>query len=230
MKGRLIVLDGTDGSGKATQARLLLSRLKDEGYKTATIDFPHYKNYSAEFVKRYLKGEYGPLDTIDAYKGSIFYAVDRFAASHLLKSWLYEGRVVVCDRYVSSNMGHQGCKIDDPDERQAFFEWLYDLEYNKLGIPKPDLSILLYMPYRFSHRLASGKWKDEENKAHGMGKEKDIHEKSKKHLLKAEEAYLTLAKTFPHWERIDCFRDQEMLSKEEIAEKVWDRVKKTLAL
>jgi dTMP kinase len=105
--GRLIVIDGTDGSGKKTQIALLEKHLKEQGYEVEKIDFPQYGHKSAGLVEEYLNGDYGQANEVTPYQGSLFYALDRYAASFTMKKWLAEGKVVLCDRYVSANMGHQ---------------------------------------------------------------------------------------------------------------------------
>ncbi len=144
--GKLIVIDGTDGSGKTTQLKLLKEKLENEGYSVKETDFPQYNTKSAGLVEEYLSGKYGQADEVTPYQSSIFYAVDRFDASFKIKQWLKDGYIVLSNRYVSSSLGHQGGKIDNPLERKDFFNWLYDLEYQIFNLPKPDLSLILYAP------------------------------------------------------------------------------------
>jgi dTMP kinase len=122
--GKLIVLDGTDGSGKATQLELLKKRLEEEGFEVVTADFPQYNKKSAGLVEEYLSGKYGEAEAVTPYQASIFYAVDRFDARAQLRQWLAEGKIILANRYVSANMGHQGGKIKNALERKAFFNWL----------------------------------------------------------------------------------------------------------
>ena len=143
-QGKLIVIDGTDGCGKHTQTLLLKENLENKGYLVKTIDFPQYGLKSAGPTEEYLNGKYGSSEDVDAYQASVLYAVDRFDASFKIKKWLREGKFVICDRYVSANMGHQAGKIEDLEEREKFLDWLFNLEFNIFKIPKPDINIFLY--------------------------------------------------------------------------------------
>jgi len=143
--GKFIVIDGTDGSGKTTQLNLLKAKLEQDGYAVEVADFPQYNNKSAGLVEEYLSGKYGQADEVSPYQASIFYAVDRFDASTKIRQWLTAGKIVLANRYTSANLGHQGCKIDNPLERRIFFSWLFDLEYKIFQIAKPDLSIILHV-------------------------------------------------------------------------------------
>ena len=127
--GKFIVIDGTDGSGKATQTELLAEKLRYAGFDVALADFPQYGKKSAGPVEEYLNGKYGPAHEVGPYRGSIFYALDRYDASFEIKEWLKQGKIVISNRYVTANMGHQGGKIKDLEEKRRFYEWLYELEY-----------------------------------------------------------------------------------------------------
>jgi dTMP kinase len=222
MSGRFIVLDGTDGSGKGTQAALLRDRLVAAGRDVVLVDFPRYGEPAAHCVERYLRGEYGPLETIDAYRASLLYALDRFDASPAIRAALARGAVVVSNRYVSANKGHQMGKIADPDERRRFLAWLNDLEYRILGIPKPDLTILLHVPADVGFELVARK----DDRAYLGGRRRDLHEDDREHLRAAEAAYLSLvalddAET---WRCLECVEDGALLSIDAVAERVWDLV------
>ena len=134
-RGKLIVLDGTDGSGKTTQLKLLIETLEAENYNVATVDFPQYGTKSAGPLEEYLNGKYGQ---VNPYAASIFYAIDRFDVAFQIRSWLEQGKLVIANRYVTANAGHQGGKIADNIERIKYFKWLDNLEYNIFNIPKPD--------------------------------------------------------------------------------------------
>lgn len=202
MQGKLIVIDGTDGSGKATHAGLLLDRLSREGKEAKLADFPQYGQPSAFFVEKYLRGEYGSLDAVDAYKASVFYALDRYDASFHLRKWLDEGMVVISNRYVSSNMGHQAGKIADPAQREKFLTWLADFEYRMLEIPRPDVNILLFMPPEVGQSLVDQKG----DRAYTKGKKRDIHEGDLEHLRHASEAYREVALR-EGWKIISCVKE-----------------------
>ena len=219
-----IMIDGIDGSGKSVQSELLIERLKKEGRPVEIVSFPRYGNKSAGLVEEYLTGVYGTAEEVGPYRASIFYAVDRYAASKSIKDWLKEGKVVVANRYVSSNMGHQGGKIKDREERKKFFAWNDDLEYNIFQIPRPDLNIILHVNAEIAQTLV----KKKAERDYLKGGKHDIHEDDLNHLKNAEEAYLEMAKTFPNFFLIECVENGQMLSIEAISEKVWELVKKYL--
>lgn len=227
-KGRLIVLDGTDGSGKATQAKLLLARLKKEGYKVKALDFPQYeKNFFGKLVGECLAGQHGDFIAIDPHIASVLYAADRFESKKTLEKWLKAGCVVVLDRYVSANQIHQGGKITDTKKRKKFLEWLDTLEFKIYGIPRPNLVCYLDVPRVISDRLLiQGRQGMSVNRA-VKGKQ-DLAEKDKKHLDAARESALKIIKQGNAWERIVCAPKGELLSREEIAEQIWNQVKKVL--
>lgn len=195
MKGKFIVIEGTDGSGKGTHSKLLAEWLKAEGHQIETFDFPQYGQPSAYFVEQYLNGAYGELDQTDSYRGSLFYAMDRFAASQKIREALEAGKVVLSNRYVASNMGHQGAKIDDPTERTKYFNWNAELEYKILGSPRPSLNVVLHMPSEQAQKFVDQKAERE----HLAGKTRDLHEASLGHLEKAEQTYLELCRDYPQF-------------------------------
>lgn len=217
-QGKLFVIDGTDGSGKATQTKLLIARMKDEGYPVETVSFPRYGQKSAGLVEDYLAGVYGDPTKLDARIASIFYAADRFAASRRMREWLEAGFHVVADRYVSSNMGHQGGKFADRSDRRAFLRWNSELEFGTFGIPKPDLTIILHVPAEIGQQLA--------NNRDGQG---DGHQKDIEHLRHAEATYLEIAAMDPERFRlIECVKDGRLFSREEIHELIWQTIKPLL--
>jgi dTMP kinase len=214
--GKFIVIDGTDGSGKTTQLKLLKNRLEAEGYSVQLADFPQYNSKSAGLVEEYLSGKYGQAEEVDAYKASIFYAVDRYDASFKIRQWLQDGQIVLANRYTSANMGHQGCKIANPLERRVFFNWLHELEYKIFAIPRPDLSIILHVESGIAQKLVQERARQDWD-----GKTNDIHENDLSHLKKAEQVYLEIAESFPDFRLINCTKNQELLSRDEIALLVW---------
>jgi dTMP kinase len=224
MGGKLIVIEGTDGSGKATQSKRLLEHFEKSGISSAYYDFPRYDQKSAGLVENYLNGKYGSASEVGPKVASIFYAADRYDASFELRKQLSEGKIVLCNRYVSASMGHQAGKISNPVEREEFLRWLEDLEYGLFGIPKPDLVILLYVPYLIAQKLVDGKG----YRPYVGGSKRDIHEADSEHLRNAEEAYLEVAKK-KGWRIINCTKDEKILPVEEIHEMVWKEVKKVLA-
>ena len=217
-KGMFFVIDGTDGSGKATQTKTLVSRLIESGQLVDTIAFPQYGKKSAGPTEDYLAGTYGDSTKIDPRVASMFYAIDRFAASLDIRHWLEAGHVVVADRWVSSNMGHQGGKIADPMERRAFLRWNDEIEYGLFKIPKPDLTIILHVPAEIGQQLANQR----DGKADG-------HQKSLQHLKDAEATYLEIAALDPQrFKLIECVKDGQLLSREDIHRLVWRTIEPLL--
>ncbi len=223
-QGIFIVIDGTDGSGKGTQTALIIERLTTEGRKVKMVDFPQYGNGSAWFVEKYLRGEYGLADEVGPYRASLFYALDRFDKATEIRQWLAEGWVVIANRYVSSNIGHQAGKIADPVERQKFLTWLLDLEFGMLNIPKPDAVIILFMPPAVGQKLVDQKSARE----YTQGKKRDIHEADLQHLEKASQAYLEVAKQY-NWTVIDCADGDRPKPIPDIHEQVSIVIKKLLS-
>lgn len=227
-KGKLIVLDGADGSGKATQAMLLVKRLKKEKYRVKTLDFPQYeKNFFGKLLGECLAGDYGDFIAIDPHIASTLYAADRFESKKTLEKWLKEGNIVVLDRYVSANQIHQGGKIRDEKERKKFLEWLDTMEFGVYGIPRPDLVFYLDVPQEISDTLlAKGKQGLSVNKA-AKGK-KDLAEMNKAHLIASRESALKIVKKGNNWKRVACAPKGELLPKEAIAEMLWKHVTEIL--
>jgi len=223
-RGKFIVIDGTDGSGKATQVAILKERLAKEGHDLAVVDFPRYNEPSAYFVAQYLKGEYGTAEEVGPHRGSIFYAIDRFAAKAQMIKDLEAGKILLANRYVSANMGHQASKISDPEQRKIFLDWLYDLEYNIFGIPKPDINIILHVSAAVGQELVDQKG----HRDYVGGQKRDLHEGDIKHLSAAEATYLEIAKAYPDFVLIECMRDNQIMSREEIHELIWAKVKDLL--
>lgn len=218
MQGTFFVIDGTDGSGKATQTNLLVERMREENREVETIAFPQYGQPSAGPIQEYLSGKYGGVKEINPYCGSILYAVDRFDASGRIRSWLSSGKQVVADRYVASNMGHQGSKLSDPQERLAFLKWNDELEFGIFGIPKPDINIILHVPVEISMRLA------QEQTGKKGDVQKDIHVTNEEHLRAAEITYLEIVKQFSGFHLIECAEDGKILPREIIHERIWNVV------
>ena len=221
-KGKFIVIDGTDGSGKATQTKLLVEKLKQQGYGVEVADFPQYGQKSAALVEEYLNGKFGSAKEVGPYRGSIFYAVDRYAAAPKIRKWIEQGKIVVSNRYVSANMGHQTGKIKNIVEREKFLEWLEDLEFNIFGIPRPDVNILLFMPPELGQQLV-----DKKEKRSYTDKKRDIHEADIDHLKEAADAFKYVAEKY-NWPVIVCAENKQIKSIEEIHSIVWNKVKEFL--
>ncbi len=215
--GKLIVIEGLDGCGKSTQLELLPKKLAEKGIDVKSVSFPDYESDSSALIKMYLSGQFGnkPSD-VNAYAASCFYAVDRFASYKTNWGEFYlGGGTVVSGRYTTSNAVHQASKLES-SQWEGFLSWLYDFEYNKIGIPKPDMVIFLDMPTEVSQKLLSGRYSGDENK-------KDIHEKDVDYLNHCREAALFTAK-FSSWEIINCAKDGEARSIEEISNDILDKV------
>ena len=203
MKGTIISIEGTDGSGKHTQQQLLSAELKNLGYTVFDQSFPNYESRSSEPVKMYLDGEFG-LDPncLDAYQASTLYAVDRLCTYKQTVQGHYEaGEIVLFDRYVQSNLIHQTSKIEDEAERQKFINFILDLEYKKFKLPEPDLIFFIEMPVEKSLELAKSRG------AYKTGGAKDILEENTLYMKKAYENGLSLAKQFG-WKIIHCTDSQ----------------------
>ena len=224
-KGVFIVLEGTDGSGKTEQFVRLLRRLRGEGFSVFAVDFPRYGNPAAFFAERYLRGEYGPWHTIDPRAASVFYALDRFDAAPRIRAALRAGKVVVANRYVASNMGHQGSKLRTPAERNAFLRWISDLEFGRFRIPKPDLNIILRVPPKIAFALIAEKAR----RAYLGGRKRDEHEADFLHLARAAAVYQAVVRLFSAEHAvIDCAPRGRLEGKEAIAERVWHAVRTAL--
>jgi len=219
MTGKLVVIDGADGSGKATQAKLLLEELKHKRVKHKQIAFPRYHtSFHGKHVGRFLTGEFGGNTEVSPYLSSLAYALDRLTAREELVEWLREGNVVVADRYVSASMAHQASKLPE-NKQDEFVEWLYDMEYKEHKLPREDVVIYLYVPAETSQRLL------EASKGKGVTKEKDMAEKDIRHQKLAIEMYKRLCNKYEHWELIECVDSQgNLLSKEAIHKKVMDKL------
>lgn len=222
LKGKLIVIDGADGSGKATQTQLLLDYLKEHRFKSRYISFPRYTtSFHGQHVGRFLTGEFGGNNDVSPYLSSLAFALDRLTAKDEMVDWLKRGKVVVADRYVSANMAHQTAKLP-PDKRQAFIDWIYEMEYKQHKLPKEDIVIFLHVPAEVSQKLLA-----KSADAKGIKKGKDEAEKDIEHQKKSIAMYQELAKQFKHWEIIDCVDTKgNLLSREAIHDKVVAVLKK----
>lgn len=223
--GKFIVIDGTDGSGKTTQLQLLASKLTSEGYEVELADFPQYNTKSAGMVEEYLSGKYGSADEVNPYASSLLYAVDRFDASFQIREWLAAGKLVISNRYISSNFAHQGGKIENQLERKMFFNWLSEIEYKIFNIPKPDLYLILHVEAEISQQLAKDRKREDWH-----GKTKDIHEENLHHLKQAEKMYLEIANSLDDFSLIRCTRNGAIMSREDIHQLIWLYTNKALHL
>lgn len=221
MAGKLIVIEGLDGSGKATQTELLLKTLQKENQAVKKLSFPNYSNPSSSLVKMYLDGTLGDKpDDVNAYAASSFYAVDRVAS--YLQFWKndYEnGSIFLADRYATSNAIYQMAKIDTENWLE-FINWLDDFEYTKLKIPKPDLVIYLDVPPEISQELMSKRYAGDESK-------KDLHEKNVKYLLDCRTSALYAAQVL-NWQIINCAENGKIRSIDSISKEIEQTIRRYL--
>ncbi|MCQ2480887.1 MAG: deoxynucleoside kinase [Clostridia bacterium] len=221
MKGKLIVIEGLDGSGKSTQEKLLEAKLQGENLNVHYIKLPNYDDDACILVKQYLAGRFGDKpEDVNAFAASSFYAVDRYVSYHCYwKEKYLDGGVILADRYTTSNAYHQLTKTERKDW-DSYLEWLEDYEYNKLGIPAPDAVIYLDMPVEVSQKLMTSRYSGDENK-------KDIHEKNTDYLSQCRVAADYACQKLG-WVKISCAENGEPLTPEEINQKVYEAVKKVL--
>ena len=223
-KGKLIIIEsGSDASGKATQSNRLYERLINEGKQCMKITFPDYNSDSSALVKMYLNGDFGkdPND-VNPYVSSTFYAIDRYASYKTKWGEFYNnGGIIISDRYTTSNMVHQAAKINN-DEKEKFLDWLYDLEFNIYGIPKPEEIIFLDVDPEVSQELM----KDRKNKFTGE-EAKDIHESNKEYLINSYNNSLYIADKY-NWKVIKCCKDSKLRTIEDINDEIYDNIKKYL--
>lgn len=224
LKGKFIVIDGSDGSGKKTQTDLLIKYLKTNHHTSSYFDFPQYqKSFFGKMVGRYLNGEFGEADDVNPYLASLLYAGDRWQASEAIRKDLKAGKIVIANRYTQSNMGFQTAKIKSPTEKRKFLSWVTKLEYQIYGIPKPDLVVYLYVPYKIAQSLVDKK------ADRGYTKMKrDIHERNGEYLNRVEKQYLTLARQNKEWQIVNCIQDGKLMTPPMIAELVAKEVKKII--
>ena len=195
-KGKLIIIEAGDGSGKATQTKALYEHLCREGYRVHRVEFPDYAADSSMLVRMYLRGDFGGhAEDVNAY--AAFFAVDRYASYRMKWKKAYEvGDIILADRYTTSNMVHQAVKLTDREERESFLDWLWDFEFNKLGLPVPDKVVFLDMDPEVADQLIAAR-------AAAQAQERDIHERDKEYLHRCHAAYEELAKKYG-WTRVAC--------------------------
>jgi len=216
MKGKLIIIEGGDASGKATQTEKLFQRLLLEKFKVKKIEFPNYASQSSALVKMYLNGEFGTdPDTISPYIASSFYAVDRYASYK--KEWeafYQDGGIILADRYTTSNMVHQAAKIEGESEKNKFIDWLYDFEYNIFGLPVPDYVIFLDMPPEFSFGLMA------KRASKTLDVQQDIHEADEQYLIRSYNNANRIASKY-NWHKVRCITNRCLKTAEAIHEEVY---------
>jgi len=224
MKGIIISIEGTDGAGKHTQQQLLLKALEEKGYKVFAQSLPNYDSDSSAPVKMYLSGQFGSdPKCLDAYEASILYAVDRLCTHKKTIAEHYDkGEIILFDRYVQSNFIHHSTKISNPDERKDYIDYMCDLEFNKLKLPKPDLVFFIEMPVLKSLELARARAE------YKTGETKDIHEEDTNYMCAAYDNGINLAKSFG-WNIVHCVdADDNIRSIEDIHNEIMSRVESYL--
>jgi len=214
---KFIAIEGVDGTGKATQTKLLKEYLESKGNQVATFSFPRYGEPSARLVEAYLQGELGTEQEVGPYAASMCYAIDRFKASDDIRKALEQGKFVICDRYVGSNMAHQGQKIHDKKERLKYFDWNIEQEFDVLNIPKPDISIVLTLDPEIAQKFAATEDKS--------GKGKDIHDSNIEHLKRSADTYRELCELFPNkFIEIDCSLSQKIASIDDVHKQIIQKI------
>ncbi len=220
MKGKLIVIEGTDCSGKETQSNLLIEKLKNDNVRIEKFSFPNYNSPTGKIIggpylgKSYICDGWFPegAPNVDPKVSALYYAADRLYNIDKIKFLLDNGVNVILDRYVYSNMAHQGGKLDNVNDRNSMYDWLDNLEFNLLELPKPDISVFLHMPFELSLTLKKNREED-----------LDQNEKDKNHLINAENAYIELANKYDFY-TIECNDGDRIKTIEEINEDLYNYV------
>jgi dTMP kinase len=217
---QFMVIEGLDGSGKSTQIERLLAYLGKEGIRYEYLHFPRTEDgYYGDLIARFLRGELGPLESVHPYLVALIYAGNRHDARDLIESWLAEGITVVADRYVVSNMAFQCAKLDSPQERETFRDWIQNFEYGYHKIPRPDVNIFLDVPFRFTRQKLLGERRGADRDY--LNGKVDIHEQDLDFQQRVRQEYLELSLSDPSLRVIDCSDGKgEMLPPEEIFEAI----------
>lgn len=223
-RGKLIVLDGTDGSGKATQTKLLTERMRAVGRTVASMDFPQYRvNFYGKLIRESLDGMHGDFIALDPYIASTLYASDRLESLPVIEGHLSSGEDMTLDRYVSANIIHQGGKIRDEAERMKYVRWCEELEFERNKLPRPDVIVYLHLNVETSMKLAR-------DRALAKGESPDQSENNAKHQHESQESAVSIIRQSNNWVLVDCNDGAGgILSVEAIHEKVWDAVKGLLS-
>jgi dTMP kinase len=215
-----IVLEGVDGSGKSTQIANLQRMFAEQGISTEYLHFPRFDApYFGELIARFLRGELGSVEQVDPYIVAMLYAGDRRDAAAMIRGWMAEGKVVICDRYVYSNIGYQCAKVADAEEREKLRQWILNLEYEYFAIPRPDVSLFLDVPFAFTERKLMQEVREGDDRAYLNGK-KDIHEQSMDLQRAVRQVYLDAAECDENMYVVDCSLEGEMASPDVIFSKI----------
>ena len=215
-----IVLEGVDGSGKSTQIANLQRMFAEQGIPTQYLHFPRFDApYFGDLIARFLRGELGSIEQVDPYIVAMLYAGDRRDAAAMIRGWMNEGKVVICDRYVYSNIGYQCAKVADVAEREKLREWILSLEYDYFAIPRPDVSLFLDVPFAFTERKLIQEVREGDDRAYLNGK-KDIHEQSLDLQRAVRQVYVDAAEHDENMFVVDCSSEGEMAAPEVIFERI----------
>lgn len=220
-KGRFIVIEGNDGSGKATQVKLLTDYLKSKKIPVKIMDFPrYYDSFFGKFLAAFLRREHGKLEHANPYLLTFPYALDRASAKDIIKKWIKDGNFLVFNRYVTSNLAHQGGRIPKKD-RKKFVDWDIEFEYKINGLPREDKVVFLHLPYKWSLKLMAQRGKRDYNNK----KNKDMVETDVEYIKNSEQSYVELSKRFDHWITIECVKNGKLRTIEDIHEEIKRKLK-----
>lgn len=225
LQKNMIVIDGTDGSGKTEQVKVLAQHFTEAGMEVSIYDFPQYEGtFFGARVGRFLDKQYGGIDQVHPFLAATLYAGDRWQVSPEMWKDLTDGKVVICNRYMSSNLAHGGAKFKTWEEREEFVKEMEELEFGVYGIPRPGLVIFLYVPTEVADKLVEKK----DHRKYLTGKDKDIHEADPDHQVQASEVYQWLTEMKDEYVEVVCVdEDGKLMSIPEIGEKVWSVVKES---
>ena len=215
-EGKLIVIEGGDASGKATQSLKLAERLGRDGHVVESLSFPQYdETIAGGLIRECLDGRRGDFMNIDPKIASMLYAVDRYETKDKLMQWLYDGAVVILDRYVSSNMLHQGAKIADDETRHELVQWIYKLEHEQLGLPQPDLMAYLHVPALKRATLLQSHWAE-------RGWKLDVAEVDIVHQEMVDRYNEGVFNVYPNTLKVECVKDDELRTPEDIHDEIYE--------
>ena len=218
-RGKFVVIEGIDGSGKETQAKLLIKELQDRKFKIKVMDFPQYgKTFFGDVVGRFLKGDFGTLKEVNPYLAALTFAGDRWQAKNEINKYLDKGYIVISNRYAMSNMGHQASKLFGK-ARRDLLNFLDELEYKIYGIPREDIDILLDVPANVGKKLIL---KKSQRNYLGTHKKRDIQEANVDYQAETRKVYLSLMKKYSYVKKVDCSKNGELKGVDEIHKLVWN--------
>ncbi len=214
--GKLVVIEGADGSGKATQTTRLYERLRNLRVNVLRVSFPNYESESSALIKMYLRGDFGGNpESVNPYASAMFYAVDRFASFQTWKDFYEDGGIILADRYFASNMAHQAVKFNRKMDREKFWNWVEDIEIKKFQLPRPNLTIFLDMPPEISAMLRQKRGRT------------DLHESDYNYMVKSYKMYVELSQKYK-WETIKCAENNFARSSLDIEQDIFRLVEEML--